>query len=477
MSEPILQLRSVSKSFSGIAANVDISFDVARGEILGLIGPNGAGKSSLFNSISGAIVPDRGEILFEGKRISGLGPVACTKRGIGRTFQVVRSFDSMTVLENVMVGAFARVQRARHAMARALEVLTVCGLDRRADMPADALTPPEKRRLEVARALATEPRLLLLDEMLTGLTPTEAQEGVQLVRAVCARGITIIMVEHVMEVLLPLVDRAVVLHLGRKLAEGTPAEIVRNPGSSAPIWATAMPPDGPLLSVRGLTAAYRGLRALHGIDLTASAGEIVAVVGANGAGKSTLLRGIAGQMQTGGGIVFDGRSIARMPAHRINRLGVVLVPEGRRLFGRLSVEDNLRLGAYARRGPDRFRPLDLVFSLFPRLQERLSQRAETLSGGEQQMLAIGRALMTNPRLLMLDEPSQGIMPRLVDDILAAVQRIRGLGVTILIVEQRLVETLAIADRAYVLQTGRIVMSGPAAEIASDAEIRRAYLGM
>jgi branched-chain amino acid transport system ATP-binding protein len=240
---------------------------------------------------------------------------------------------------------------------------------------------------------------------------------------------------------------------------------------------TALLPDAPLLSVRGLTAAYRGLRALHGIDLHVARGEIVAVVGANGAGKSTLLRAIAGQMPTGGSITFDGANLTRLPAHKINRLGAVLVPEGRRLFARLSVEDNLRLGAYARRGADRFKPLALVFELFPRLRERLPQRAETLSGGEQQMLAIGRALMTNPRLLMLDEPSQGIMPRLVDDILDAVQRIRTLGVTILIVEQRLVETLAIADRAYVLQTGRVVMSGSAASIVADAEVRRAYLGL
>jgi branched-chain amino acid transport system ATP-binding protein len=233
----------------------------------------------------------------------------------------------------------------------------------------------------------------------------------------------------------------------------------------------------PLLSVRGLTAAYRGLRALHGVDLDVAAGEIVAVVGANGAGKSTLLRCIAGQMTVGGSIAFNGAPITRVPAHRINRMGIALVPEGRRLFKGLSVEDNLRLGAYARRGADRFRPLELVFELFPRLQERLRQRADTLSGGEQQMLAIGRALMTDPRFLMLDEPSQGIMPRLVDDILAAAQRIRERGVTILIVEQRLAETLAIADRAYVLQTGRVVMSGGAAQIAGDADVRRAYLGM
>ena len=224
-----LEVDSVSKSFGGVAANVEISFDVFDGEILGLIGPNGAGKTSLFNSIAGAVVPDAGEIRLDGERISGLPPEVCALRGIGRTFQVVRSFDSMTVLENVMVGAFARTSRTRQAMARALEVLAFCGLGGRADMPAHALTPPEKRRLEVARALATEPHVLLLDEMLTGLTPTEAQAGMQLVRDVRARGVTIVMVEHVMEVLLPLIDRAVVLHLGRKLTEGSPAEVVRNP--------------------------------------------------------------------------------------------------------------------------------------------------------------------------------------------------------------------------------------------------------
>jgi branched-chain amino acid transport system ATP-binding protein len=232
-----------------------------------------------------------------------------------------------------------------------------------------------------------------------------------------------------------------------------------------------------MLRIEGLSASYRGLKALQGITLDVAKGEIVAVVGANGAGKTTLLKSIAGLVVTEGTIVFDDQDLRRMRAHMISRAGVGLVPEGRRLFPRLSVEDNLRLGAYAIQGPDRFKPLDLVFSLFPRLQERLAQRAETLSGGEQQMLAIGRALMSQPRLLMLDEPSQGIMPKLVDDIFAAIQRIRDLGLTILLVEQRLAEALEIADRAYVLQTGRIVMSGPAADIAGDADVRRAYLGL
>ena len=233
-----------------------------------------------------------------------------------------------------------------------------------------------------------------------------------------------------------------------------------------------------LLELDGVSASYRGLRALQGITMQVAAGEIVAVVGANGAGKSTLLRAIAGLVTTEGVIRFDGAAIAGEKPHLVTRRGVGLVPEGRRLFPRLSVEDNLRLGAYARRGdPARFAPLDLVFDLFPRLKERLPQRAETLSGGEQQMLAIGRALMTQPRLLMLDEPSQGIAPKLVDDILAAVGRIRALGTTVLLVEQRLAEALELADRAYVLQTGRIVMEGPANVIASNAEVRRAYLGL
>jgi branched-chain amino acid transport system ATP-binding protein len=206
---PLLEVDNVSKSFGGVAANVEISFDVAAGEILGLIGPNGAGKTSMFNSISGEVSPDRG--------------------GIARTFQVVRSFDSMTVLENVMVGAFSRTSRARDAMAAAERVLDTTGLAARADRLAHSLTPPEKRRLEIARALATRPRVLLLDEMLTGLTPTEAQSGVQLIRDIRDTGITVIMVEHVMEILLPLIDRAVVLNLGRVLTQGLPKDLVRDP--------------------------------------------------------------------------------------------------------------------------------------------------------------------------------------------------------------------------------------------------------
>src|SRR6202789_47748 len=215
------------------------------------------------------------------------------------------------------------------------------------------------------------------------------------------------------------------------------------------------------------------------VSIEVARGEIVLVAGANGAGKSTLLKSIAGaERPRSGTVTFDGKRIDGKAQHLIAADGIAYVPENRRLFPRLSVRDNLRLGSYMyRSAPDRDQPLDLVFTLFPRLSERLEQRAETLSGGEQQMLAIGRALMTRPRLLMLDEPSQGIMPKLVDEIFQAVGRIRDTRVTVLIVEQRIAECLDIADRAYILQTGRLQMQGTAAEIKTNPDVRKAYLGL
>jgi branched-chain amino acid transport system ATP-binding protein len=225
---PLLQIQNVSRRFGGLVAVGDVSLEVGRGEIVGLIGPNGAGKSTLFNLIAGAIPPSAGTIRFDGRDITGLPAPERCRRGIARTFQVVKSFDSMSVVDNVIVGALVRSANARAARAKANEVLDFAGLSSRAATPAGDLTPPEKRRLEVARALATEPKLLLLDEVLTGLTPIEAQRGVELIRRVRETGVTVLMVEHVMEVVMPLVDRAFVLHLGRELAHGKPTEVVRN---------------------------------------------------------------------------------------------------------------------------------------------------------------------------------------------------------------------------------------------------------
>ncbi|MGJ4887373.1 ABC transporter ATP-binding protein [Bradyrhizobium oligotrophicum] len=225
----LLETRNITQRFSGLTANSDVSISVGRGEIVGLIGPNGAGKSTLFNLIAGAFKPTEGQILFDGEDVTALPAAERCQRGIGRTFQVVKSFESMTVIENVIVGSLVRTTNMRDARRKAHEVLAFCGLDARADVLASDLVPSEKRRLEVARALATEPKLLLLDEVLTGLTPVESQKGVELVRRVRDTGITVLMVEHVMEIVMPLVDRAIVLDLGKVLIEGSPKDVVRDP--------------------------------------------------------------------------------------------------------------------------------------------------------------------------------------------------------------------------------------------------------
>jgi branched-chain amino acid transport system ATP-binding protein len=226
--QPLVTCKGVSRMFGGLIANDSVDMDVRPGEILGLIGPNGAGKSTLFNLIAGAYPVSSGKIAFEGRDITSLPAAKRCQLGIARTYQVPRSFDSMTVIENITVGAFVRNPRTLKAIDKAYEVLSYVGLASRANASAGDLTPPEKRRLEVARALATEPKLLLLDEVLTGLTPGEARAGVELIRKVRDTGITIVMVEHVMEVVMPLVDRAVVLNLGKVLAEGHPKDVVRD---------------------------------------------------------------------------------------------------------------------------------------------------------------------------------------------------------------------------------------------------------
>ena len=233
-----------------------------------------------------------------------------------------------------------------------------------------------------------------------------------------------------------------------------------------------------MLSVENLKSGYGRIEALHGVSITVAAGEIVTLVGANGAGKTTLLRAISGvQPITAGRVLFEGRPIERLPGHARVALGIAQVPEGRQLFAPLSVEDNLKLGAWTRRDADRETELAQVYALFPMLATRRQAAAGTLSGGQQQMLAIGRALMAKPRLLLLDEPSMGLAPMLVDQILGVVQGLKRTGLTVLLVEQNARAALTIADRGYVVETGRIAASGSAAELLADDRVQAAYLGV
>ena len=233
-----------------------------------------------------------------------------------------------------------------------------------------------------------------------------------------------------------------------------------------------------MLTVNDINVFYGAIHAIKGVSLEVNEGEIVTLIGANGAGKSTILRTISGLLKPKtGSIQFEGQEIAGMPAHEIVKTGISQVPEGRRIFAEMSVLENLELGAFTRKDKDGIKAdMELVFNRFPRLKERIGQMAGTLSGGEQQMLAMGRALMSRPRLLLLDEPSMGLAPLLIKEIFAIIQDINKTGTTVLLVEQNANMALSIAHRAYVLETGRITLSGDAKELAASDEVRKAYLG-
>jgi branched-chain amino acid transport system ATP-binding protein len=233
-----------------------------------------------------------------------------------------------------------------------------------------------------------------------------------------------------------------------------------------------------MLTVTDLRTSYGKIEALKGISLSVSEGEIVTLIGANGAGKSTTLKTISGQLTPSAGTIeFEGAVIAGQPAHKVAGMGVVQVPEGRRIFSRMTVLENLEMGAFLRNEKEAIaEDLDHVFELFPRLKERISQKGGTLSGGEQQMLAMGRGLMARPKLLMLDEPSMGLAPVVVETIFEIIQKLNGDGITILLVEQNANLALSIADRGYVLETGSITLTGTGKELRANDEVRKAYLG-
>jgi branched-chain amino acid transport system ATP-binding protein len=496
---PLLTLQQVTKRFGGVTALDDVSFEVRRGELLGVIGPNGAGKSTLLSLISGAQRVSSGEILFDENHLDRLPAHTIARLGIGRAHQIPRPFARMTVHQNVLIPTHSRGGSTKHASHSADEILELCGLLQKRNVLAGSLTLLNLKRLELARALALEPRLLLLDEVAAGLVAHEIDEITQLISAIQTRGVTIVLVEHVQAVVNALAERVIVLDWGRKIAEGTPSQIAKNPEviavylgteqeepafteeqAPATIPATKQGvPSSPLLATRQLSVDYGKLRALRSVDFEVGAGEIVAVVGANGAGKTTLTQAISGLIPISEGkVLLDGKEITSAAAHQRARQGIALCHEGRRLFREQTVRENLELGAaYASRSSAPFEErLRRVYELFPVLKERAGSLAGRLSGGQQQMVAIGRALIAEPRLLLLDELSLGLAPVIVDQLFAAFPHILSWGISIVLIEQNVHRSLAVADRVYVLERGHVVFSGTPSEVHQHPALHRAYFG-
>jgi ABC-type branched-subunit amino acid transport system ATPase component len=362
----------------------------------------------------------------------------------------------------------------------------------------------DQRRLEIARALALKPRLLILDEPAAGMNPSEKQGIRELIERLNADGLTILLIDHDMRLVMGVCKRVAVLDFGRKIAEGTPTEVSTDaavikaylgtrgdkvvtsaPGASglgaaeAVIEATGKPsaePQKAILDVDDLTVSYGAIKAVQGASLRVAAGEVVALIGANGAGKSTILNTLSGLIRPDSGTaVFDGLDLTSANPSAIVRRGLVQVPEGREILARQTVLENLELATWGRKGAVA-NEIESVMKRFPILGERRALRAGTLSGGEQQMLAIARGLLAKPRLLLLDEPSLGLAPQMVDEVFSAIEEIHQEGTTILLVEQNALRALEIADRGYVLETGQIRLSGSGDDLLHNPAVRRAYLG-
>ncbi|MFI6357251.1 ATP-binding cassette domain-containing protein [Streptomyces sp. NPDC050743] len=480
----LLEARGLTKRFGGVTALDGLDLSIEPGDVIGVMGPNGAGKSTLLKTLLGEIQPDSGDVLLDGRSILGWPTHRIARSGVALAYQVPRPFLRLTVAQNVQVGALARGDRMR-----ALDVLDLCGLAGQAQRPAGTLGLLDLKRLEMARALSLHPRVLFLDEVGAGLVAHETEQMIDIVRRVHDEGVALVIVEHVEAVIRELAERVVVIDWGKVVARGTTEEVAADPTvrniylgeGSAPVHRqdrqrreTAEPP---LLELDGVTARYGKALALDGVSLRVQPGEVVSVLGANGAGKTTITRVITGLLPVSSGEVrMSGTVLTRLPAHRRIMHGVACCPEGRRIFGELTVHENLMLGGFTLASAERAARAEELCALFPVLAERRTQRAGTLSGGQQQLLAMARALMSKPRLLILDEASLGLSPVAVDTVFQAITDIREAGTSVLLIEQNAHRSLSIADHAYVLDRGRITYEGPARELDDPDRLSEAYFG-
>jgi ABC-type branched-subunit amino acid transport system ATPase component len=496
----VLNVEAVSKHFQGIRAVVDASLTLAVGEIHALIGPNGAGKTTLFNLISGLFAPNAGTVTLNEREIQGLTPSEICNMGIVRSFQITNLFRGLSVYENLRLSLQARHPRRFNAWrdidsyedihAETAELVRYLGLDGIEEMEGGALSYGGQRLVDLGIALGCKPQVLLLDEPLAGLAAAERERVANLVTGVAAN-IPVLIVEHDIDRVLGLSHRVTVMNEGEVLMVGTPDEVrndrrvqeIYTGTGSANVAGTARSRKMPaeirqVLRFERVNAFYGKSHILHDATLDVREGEIVALLGRNGAGKSTLLKTLTGLVAAASGTIeYEGRNIAGMPPPDIARLGVGYVPQGRQLFAGMTVSENLALGRLARATDGSSGVVwseEEIFARFPRLKERRNVAADYLSGGEQQMLAVARALSGNVKLLLLDEPFEGLAPNIVLELFKVFDQLRG-HVSILIVEHNLDLVLALAERAFVLERGATCHEGPAGPLLTDLDYRKQIL--
>jgi ABC-type branched-subunit amino acid transport system ATPase component len=495
----VLDVRGVSKSFGGIRAVTDASLQVGAGEIHALIGPNGAGKTTLFNLVSGLYPTDSGTIKLNGREIQGVPSEAICHQGLARSFQITNLFKGLSIYENLRLSLQAQnagrfnlwrdIDDYRNIHAETAELIKFLGLEGIETIEGGELSYGGQRLVDLGIALGSKPQVLLLDEPLAGLAAAERERVSNLVKNIAAN-IPVLIVEHDIDRVLGFSRTVTVMNQGEVLMTGTP-EAVRADRRVQEIYTGTGVPEvehvssdhakagaAPILRFERVNTFYGKSHILHDATLDVREGEIVALLGRNGAGKSTLLKTLAGLVPlSSGAIEYAGVDISRMPAPDIARAGIGYVPQGRGLFAGMTVRENLSLGRLARKTDgsngvvwDEVQ----ILEYFPRLRERMDVAADYLSGGEQQMVAVARAMSGNVKLLLLDEPFEGLAPTVILDLFKGFDRLRQ-HISIVIVEHNLDLVLALADRVFALERGAVFHEGPAQPLLTDLEYRKKIL--
>ena len=502
----LVRSRGVTKRFGGLLAVNNVDFDIPRGSIVSLIGPNGAGKTTFFNMITGYYVPTTGEIIFDGsaivrsggRKVKALKPHEVTALGIGRTFQNIRLFGTMSALDNVRVGlnvhlkshwwdAVVRtpgmLREEQKSIDEAMALLKLVDLDTRSETWARNLPYGDQRRLEIARALATRPKLLLLDEPTAGMNSSETREMTDFIRRLRAElGLTVLLIEHDMRVVMGISDRVTVLDHGEVIAEGIARRGAGQPeghrGLSRPRRRRGVLTDGPARAQRRPHVLRRDPRPARRLVLRRRGRDRHAHRLERGRQVDDAADDLRPARAAPGRDQAPRRADRPPPAAPDRRAGRLPVARGP---ARLRADDaSTRTSRWARSRARTRRPSPPTSSgstgSSRGSRSATAQKAGTLSGGEQQMLAIGRALMAAPKVLLLDEPSMGLAPILVEQIFDIIREINAQGTTVLLVEQNALMALAIANRGYILQTGEIVLTDKAEALAKNPAVRAAYLG-
>ena len=488
----ILETKNITKRFEGVTAVDRLSVVVKKGSVTAFVGPNGSGKTTLINLLSGMLVPDGGTVTVNGTDIKSPRPQDAHRHRITRTFQSIRLFEQMTALDNVIVVLTKRPVLSAmfesdtdRIVKEAEYTLRLVGLSEKRDALAGDLSYGQRKLLEIGRAIATDADIYLLDEPFAGLFPEMVKSVSDIIRDLKQRGKTVILVEHNMDIIRELSDTVIVMDGGKLLSQGKPERVLAEEKViRAYIGKINMKQNGKkndnekLLRTRDVTVTYGGITALDRVSISLDEGEIVALMGPNGAGKSTVLGTIFGLAPISSGMLYlHNRPFTPIP-HNSAQHGISFVPQGRRVFPGMTVKENLEVGGHHIRDADELNNrIESVTEMFPALKRKKNTHAGTLSGGQQQMLALARGLMTDPNILLLDEPSLGLAPNIVREVFETISEIhRNRNTAIMIVEHNIQSLLTIAHRGYVLDKGKIVADDTADNLIKSDILEKVFTG-